>query len=198
MTLPLQWCVDLCCPGACVCDFRQRYGADPDCSRGPEAVRMRISQIPIARLPDSMDAPCWYWFWWSCSGQRPSVAKRGGFVFIGCSRSWPLRMSLVWYTLSYIPYGQKMAWRLLTKCLGLSPATGLQYSGAIGVMQFDFEISGCSWCCTFWRCCTVFSFSKTRACWSGSISVSPAKALHKAITKIFLQVFHWETQTSLH
>ncbi|CAK8989848.1 unnamed protein product [Durusdinium trenchii] len=32
-------------------------------------------------------------------------------------------MSLVWYTLSYIPYGQKMAWRLLTKC--------------------------CSWCCTF-------------------------------------------------
>ena len=25
-------------------------------------------------------------------------------------------ISLVWYTLSYIPYGQKMAWRLLTKC----------------------------------------------------------------------------------
>eukprot|EP00435_Cladocopium_sp_Y103_P050124 s2735_g15.t1 len=28
-------------------------------------------------------------------------------------------MSLVWYTLSYIPYGQKMGWRLLTKCLSL-------------------------------------------------------------------------------
>lgn len=31
-----------------------------------------------------------------------------------------LRMSLVWYTLSYIPYGQRMAWRLLGKCLPLS------------------------------------------------------------------------------
>jgi len=32
---------------------------------------------------------------------------------------WNMRMSLVWYTLSYIPYGQKMGWRLLTKCLNL-------------------------------------------------------------------------------
>mmetsp|Transcript_50548 Transcript_50548/g.120549 ORF Transcript_50548/g.120549 Transcript_50548/m.120549 type:complete len:192 (+) Transcript_50548:64-639(+) len=52
--------------------------------------------------------------------EAPRFHGRALLILVLVIMQW---FSLVWYTLSYIPYGQKMAWRLLAKC--------------------------CSWCCTF-------------------------------------------------